>query len=212
MRTALDVAKYFISKSYEKGNCTLTQKKVQKLVYYAQAWCLIFLDRTMFDDELQAWVHGAVALSVRNEYRGHSYKNIPNSIEFNVNWTTDEKKVLDEVWRIYGFLSADDLEDLNHSEMPWLNARVGLSSCEKSTEIIHHEDMKYYYGYFKGQQPFEIPNDVLSLDKKITTTVEMTDGSLKEVIIDQLENFLIENRGLIREKKHKTRRRPANVV
>ena len=60
-KTVFEVANFFLSKE------SMSPKKLQKLVYYAYAWTLAILnedelniDYTLFDEPLQAWVHGPV--------------------------------------------------------------------------------------------------------------------------------------------------------
>ena len=53
---AQEVADFFIKFSNEHGD-NLTNLKLQKLLYFAQAWYLVFYKRPLFDNEIQAWVH-----------------------------------------------------------------------------------------------------------------------------------------------------------
>ena len=55
---------------------------------------------------------------------------------------------MEEVWDVYGELSARHLRDLVHSETPWINARKGLEPAQKSTNKIDSQDMKSYYSNF----------------------------------------------------------------
>ena len=50
MKTALDVAAYILSK---QG--TMTAMKLQKLVYYAQAWPLVWDEKPLFREKIEAW-------------------------------------------------------------------------------------------------------------------------------------------------------------
>ena len=58
MTTALDVDNYFLSRVDRDAGDLITQLKLYKLVYYAQAWNTVFADRVIFDSEIQAWQHG----------------------------------------------------------------------------------------------------------------------------------------------------------
>lgn len=208
MKTSLDAAKYFLSKGYKQGIC-LTKKKLQKLVYYAQAWCLVFLGNPLFDDELQAWRHGAVSTRIRQEYKGFPYNSLPNPIEI-INWEPDKEKVLEEVWRVYGSLSADELESLNHNELPWLNARLNLPLNARSNYPILQEDMKSYYSYFVAdKEKYEISLDALDETKKIQVEqveLEFLDGSIKKIDKNKAEKFIIENLGKFKKKRFTPKR------
>ncbi len=50
-----------------------------------------------------------------------------------------------QIYDSYGELDGDELEALNHSEEPWLNARGNLKPWQGCNRIISEEDMKEYY-------------------------------------------------------------------
>ncbi|HBY79059.1 MAG TPA: hypothetical protein DEG47_19150, partial [Cyanobacteria bacterium UBA11148] len=55
MARAVDVAKYILTKTGE-----MTAMKLQKLVYYSQAWSLVWDESPLFDEDIQAWANGPV--------------------------------------------------------------------------------------------------------------------------------------------------------
>lgn len=66
MLTVFEVAKFFIHLANETGSY-ISNLKLQKLVYYAQAWHLALHDTPLFEDDFEAWVHGSVVpSSIRN--------------------------------------------------------------------------------------------------------------------------------------------------
>ncbi|MFJ8528636.1 Panacea domain-containing protein [Bacillus sp. NPDC094106] len=82
--TPLLIAQYFISKG---GN--IDHLKLQKLVYYAQAWFVtIYPDKEpLFDEQIEAWSHGPVARSVHNRFRKYGINRLENN-----NYLWDEEK------------------------------------------------------------------------------------------------------------------------
>lgn len=150
----LDVAKYFLYKSKfdENHYVTITPLKLQKLVYYAQAWYVTLNDgEKIFQDKIEAWVHGPVVRKLYDEYKKYGYnfinenvKHIPNSIKNN----EKVKQILDLVWEIYHEYDAKTLEKLTHSEEPWRKARKGLPSYAASNNEISIETMQKYYGQY----------------------------------------------------------------
>ena len=50
-----------------------------------------------------------------------------------------------EVYASYGDLDGNELEQLNHTEIPWINARKGLKPWQGCRNIIKEDDMKKYY-------------------------------------------------------------------
>ncbi|WP_341737736.1 type II toxin-antitoxin system antitoxin SocA domain-containing protein [Microcoleus sp. CAWBG640] len=145
MKSAIEIAGYFLCRVDREVGDTISLLKLQKLVYYAQAWSLVFRSQPLFYQDIEAWVSGPVVRDVWHEYEAYKYSDIPSPNNFNEEFDEDESEVLEEVWNAYGELSAKHLAELTHSEMPWLNARKGLETAEKSTNIISHYDMKSCY-------------------------------------------------------------------
>lgn len=146
MATIFEVAKYYIAKSYD-CHIHISHLKLQKLCYYAQAWRIALSNGhdKFFNDKFEAWVHGPVNPSLFQKYRVFSWDLIPNeAVDLNV-FTKDERKVLEEVWKVYGSLEAKFLENLTHSEKPWIDARRGLSENEYSNNQIDEIHMRDYY-------------------------------------------------------------------
>ena len=61
--SALTVADYFLYKA-NKEKKPITNKKLQKLVYYAQAWSLVLNNKKLFSEPIEAWVHGPAVRSL----------------------------------------------------------------------------------------------------------------------------------------------------
>jgi len=69
--------------------------------------------------------------------------------------TQVQKDTIDGVIKHYGFMTAQQLSDLNHSEQPWIDARAGLpplSRCQN--EITPSAMMLYYSGLIDDTLPF----------------------------------------------------------
>lgn len=143
---SLLIAEYFIlkNKTDKKG---LTNKKLQKLLYYAQAWSLVLNNKPIFDDKIEAWVHGPAIPLIYSTFKSFGFKDIDMKFDEKELSSIDEKdkKILDEIWRVYGNMDAGYLEMLTHSEQPWQDARKGLQSSENSENEITTDAMKVYY-------------------------------------------------------------------
>ncbi len=142
------VAKFFIWKASTEGK-TITNKKLQKLLYYAQAWYLALKDRPLFKEDIQAWVHGPAIPSIYDQYRKFGYENINVIIDPKEIASLKTDDLLNEVWKVYGKFEAEYLETLTHNEEPWQLAREGLSAGDASTNIISKEEMKKYFKSLK---------------------------------------------------------------
>lgn len=123
---------------------SMTNKKLQKLCYYAKAWYLALNDENLIPEQFQAWVHGAVQPELYKKYRDYGFSNIPQETD-----TSDIPETYmgfaREVFSVYGSYTGDQLEYINHREDPWIDARKGLEPWENSTNIISEDSMKKYY-------------------------------------------------------------------
>lgn len=143
------IAHYFMAKSREQGRTDFTNKKLQKLMFYAQAWSLVLNNQPIIDDKFEAWIHGAAIPALYRVYKDYGWSNITEAFdtsEFS-QLTNEERELLDDVWTVYGQnYDADYLELLNHSEEPWQKARQDVAPFESSNAEISEAVMKEFYG------------------------------------------------------------------
>jgi uncharacterized phage-associated protein len=134
-----DVAAYILE---QQG--MMTTMKLQKLVYYSQAWSLVWDERPLFDEEIEAWANGPV---VRELYNKHK-------TQFNVSkwkWgksirlSEDQIATIDSVLKFYGSKTSQWLSDLTHKEDPWRDARKGLGPGDRGSNVITLSSMMEYY-------------------------------------------------------------------
>lgn len=148
----IEVAKYFIKKSEEDKKIDPSKRldplKLQKILYYAKAWNLVFRDgQKIFLDEFQAWIHGPANLKVWQYFQNFDFSADHPEIGEDIfsNISPEEREILDMVWGVYGKFDGKYLEMLTHREEPWLKARQELDSDTISQNIITDESMKNYY-------------------------------------------------------------------
>jgi uncharacterized phage-associated protein len=141
--TAHSTAAFLIRDSREHGD-GLSNLKLQKLLYYSQAWYLALYGKPLFGEDIEAWIHGPVVPCVYGEFKKYSWNPIPALLPAPV-LTKKVTGHLKNVSLAYGHLSAYQLETLTHSEKPWLNARKGIPSDKSSHAIISHSDMRSFY-------------------------------------------------------------------
>ncbi len=143
MASVFDVAKYILERCGD-----MTSMKLQKLVYYSQAWSLVWDEEILFDAPIEAWANGPV---VRELYEAHKglFKINQNTISEgnSSNLTQIQKDTIHEVLEFYGDKTAQWLSDLAHMEKPWKETRerAGLGDGAKGTAIIQLSDMHEYY-------------------------------------------------------------------
>jgi uncharacterized phage-associated protein len=145
--TASQIAKWLLGAIDRESGDSVTHLKLQKLIFYAQAWSLALPGRgyPLFDEDLQAWAHGPVAESVFHEYKTAGWEALPAPDEVHEISEEDEAH-LREILSVFGEFSAKHLERMTHSEGPWLMARGGLAPEARSNAIIPKGQMASYYG------------------------------------------------------------------
>lgn len=140
--TASNVAKHILARFQANGS-PIINLKLQKLLYYSQAWHLAFTGKPLFHDRIEAWIHGPVVPPVFGEYKQFGWS--PISVSDGGTLTTGQTAHVDNVLQAYGKLSAWDLERLSHSESPWREARSGLPPDAPSNNIISEDSMRLFY-------------------------------------------------------------------
>jgi uncharacterized phage-associated protein len=146
--TALDIAKWFINATDRESGDAITHLKVQKLLYYAQGWALAYFGKPLFSEDMQAWAHGPVLLSVWEQYRDFGFQAIPEQ-KVTRKVSGDAADLLDSVNERYGIYSAKRLEKMTHTERPWLMARGALPPEARCTEIVLKSDIKAFFDTLK---------------------------------------------------------------
>ena len=141
MASVFDVAAYILNK-----HGPTTVMKLQKLVYYSQAWSLYWDEKPLFRARIEAWANGPVVRRLYDAHRGKFQVNVasfpqgkPDALD------TDQRETVDAVLGYYGDRPARWLSDLTHSEAPWRDARKGLGPQERGMNEITLAAMAEYY-------------------------------------------------------------------
>lgn len=128
------------------SNCeNVSNKKLQKLSYYVYSWYLTIYDDDIAPMEFEAWEHGPVCRRLYNMYRRYGWNNIPYRESF-ILANKVESDFVKKVLKIYGNYSADELEEMTHKELPWIEARRGLEEGAYSNNVISKDVIKSFYG------------------------------------------------------------------
>lgn len=144
-----DVCDYLINR-FSESNESLSNLKLQKLLYYIQAWYLAFYNKPLFNSKFQAWIHGPVSRDIYNRF---SSKNLYSSItsddikdsDFINRLDSNHIKHINVVLESYGGLADYQLEEMSHQEEPWLSAREGYRPSQRCEVTIEEEIMTKYY-------------------------------------------------------------------
>src|SRR5919112_525097 len=121
MKSVLDVAAYILEKLGP-----MTAMKLQKLVYYSQAWSLVWDEKPLFREKVEAWANGPVVRRLFDVHKGQfKVKEVVGGDPARLK--AEERETIDAVLAFYGRKSSQWLSDLTHLEAPWRNARAGLA-------------------------------------------------------------------------------------
>ncbi|HUX44659.1 MAG TPA: type II toxin-antitoxin system antitoxin SocA domain-containing protein [Terracidiphilus sp.] len=135
-----DVAAYIISKVRN-----VDAMKLQKLLYYAQAWSLVWDKRPLFSSTVEAWANGPVVREVFKAYQGQ-YKIAEPRFGNKDGLNPNEKQTVDAILKFYGPKTGFYLSQLTHRERPWMDARKGLAPGDFGCNEITKSAMLEYYG------------------------------------------------------------------
>jgi uncharacterized phage-associated protein len=135
-----DVADWFIARtnSDEEFGENITNLKLQKLIYYAQGFNLAWYGEPLFDEPIEAWMHGPVVRSLYDRYQSYKSNPIPTREDFDPSIFDDRTaNLLEEVYGTYGQFSAWGLRNLTHEEAPWKETpNLGVISREKMAQYF----------------------------------------------------------------------------
>jgi uncharacterized phage-associated protein len=139
MANVLDVAAYIL-----RRQGSMTAMKLQKLVYYSQAWSLVWDEKPLFRERIEAWANGPVVPELFDAHRGRfAVASISGGDPSKL--TANQEETVKAVLGYYGDKPSQWLSDLTHMEDPWKDARKGLSETARGNRVITHEAMANYY-------------------------------------------------------------------
>ncbi len=139
MTSAKNIAAYILEK---KG--AVTTWKLQKLVYYCQAWSLVWDDEALFNEQIEAWINGPVCPALYELHRGQFRISEVETGDASA-LSKVQKETVDAVLRYYGDRSPQWLSNLTHMEAPWQEARKGIPPRVRGNSVISLESMAEYY-------------------------------------------------------------------
>lgn len=157
-----DLAIYTGLSLISKG-LSVSPLKLQKLLYYEQAWCMALSGRenTLFQDVPQAWVNGPVYPRIFHKYKNRTANmcdhlkasdfaegNVEDAfkaVSDKLNLSPDYLELLESVIMLYGAKTQNQLIFMTHAERPWAETRGTLPPYERSEKEIPLDLMYSYY-------------------------------------------------------------------
>src|SRR5947209_8901261 len=105
----MSVAKELIRLSFAGEEIDpLTNLRLQKLLYYAQAWSLVLRESELFPEEIEAWCWGPVVPAVYNKLPdGQGASQIPSTMFVDApDLPPEDLELVRSVWEAYDQYSA----------------------------------------------------------------------------------------------------------
>lgn len=148
---SVELAKYILAK---RGK--MSHLKLQKLLYYIEAFHLAYFQESVIKDDFEAWMHGPVCKKVWNAFKEdskpvygllampekdarHAIRTIEEAL------SEDQLEIIGDVLKEYGDKSSYHLECLTHVELPWREARRGVAPDASSSNKISKRTMMQFY-------------------------------------------------------------------
>lgn len=121
--------------------------KLQKLLFFAQAAHLALFKTPLFQEEIEAWSLGPVIPTIYQKYKGYARTPIT---EFETTEACKDPELmsfLQNIWNLFGKYSSSQLVNLSHADgAPWSQ----MYTPEAESNVIPKEAiMKYYQDFFR---------------------------------------------------------------
>lgn len=137
----------------------MSHLKLQKLLFYCDAYCPGFFGEELLADKFEAWVHGPVCRKVFNEMKGASllYSDMSYTpiagIDEDSNFSDlsiDVRELINDVLSNLSQWNGIELERATHRELPWIEARKGYGEADKCHVEISKETTRAFYRTQQG--------------------------------------------------------------
>lgn len=125
MANVQDVANFFVYVVNHDDEDTITNMKLQKLLYYAQGCYMSRTGKPLFDAQIEAWTFGPVVPEIYRKYKvcgADPIRSVDDGFSPKV-FSQSEMDALIDVMREYGRYTGATLVSMTHrSGTPWRNA------------------------------------------------------------------------------------------
>ena len=134
---ARQVANWFIQRAKDDGK-QISIMSLLKLAYIAHGWRLEMRNEPLFNNKIEAWQYGPVIPDVYRAYHRQGVQVAEPLPDFPAVDNGDDVAFLNEIWKIYGSLSAFQLSDITHvTGGAWeLATKVGGAYAHIPDELI----------------------------------------------------------------------------
>lgn len=130
----------------------LINLKLQKLLYYLQAWSLGINKERFLKSTFEAWVHGPVCKELYDRFKEtkslYSFITLSDMLDTSpkTKIVAGDVEFINFILENYAGFSGAELEAMTHKEEPWIEARKGLAPMERGNRVISEASMSAFYG------------------------------------------------------------------
>lgn len=163
MCKTMDVANFFIDVTDTDYDDGMTNFRLNKLMYFAQAYSLVRTGKPLFSERIEAWEHGPVIRPVYDTFKKYGKNIIPATVgEYSEDCFSDEEiEILTDTMVRFGKYSTNRLYGMTHKPgAPWDKVFV-----KNMNNLITNESIQEYYKDSDEMKPFKIhynPEDIYS--------------------------------------------------
>lgn len=141
MLAADDVASVILARS----GPWMDAMRLQKLLYYVQAWHVAVTDEPLFPEQIKAWKAGPVVPQVWHARKDRDRRRAATQNVGDIHLDAMTSDLIDLVLANYGSMSGEELSALTHVEQPWRQTRGNLPEDAECRESIDVSVMARYY-------------------------------------------------------------------
>lgn len=180
------VAKYFLARDEERKDSDLTQMKLHKLMYFAQANFLADVGKPLFESRIEAFEHGPVADAIYSQFRDYGRNIIVaqndalahNAAEDSMELSEFIRDYLSDVWNYFKGYSASQLRAMSHDDQPW-----SRHYCEKAFHSLIPDDE--IAAWYRTEVPATHRVFVSYVSSVVDEDLEKLDSELDETVIER---------------------------
>ena len=172
---AIDIAKKIVCQTDVEHGDTISNLKLQKLLYYMQGFHLAFFNTPFFNESIEAWTYGPVVPVVFNEFKKFKKRAInPENYRDELVLANEEQQMFDMVYGEYNRFSAVALMQMTHTEGPWKNHSIG--------DVITIEELRsFFLTQIDRDEPFQTDElGRIMLTENMREAVDKAERSMAE--------------------------------
>ena len=118
--SVVDIANKVVANTDLEQGETISNLKLQKMLYYLQGFFIAVFDKKLFEEPIEAWQYGPVVREAYLYFKAFgSGAIILDGTETIIELNKEENDLFNEVMEEYGQFSAIKLMNMTHEELPW---------------------------------------------------------------------------------------------